>query len=75
MVTCRASWPYRVAAVVLLLAVVAVDTLAKLGPLGGWSAVFDVGVNLVLIAGAVTAIIIGQRKDLALQRSDPDNDY
>jgi len=75
MVNGRASWPYRAAAVVLLLALVAIDTLAKLGPLGNWSALFDVSVSLVLIIAAVTAVVIGERKDRAARNADADNDY
>lgn len=75
MVSTRASWPYRITAVLLLAATVAVDVVAKLGPLGQWSAAVDVTVNIVLIICAIAAIVIGERKDRAASRADLDNDY
>jgi hypothetical protein len=71
----RASWPYRTAAVLLITAAFAVDIVAKLGPLGDWSATLDVSLNLLLILAAIAAIVIGERKDQSAQQSDPDNDY
>ena len=71
----RGSWPYRIAATVLLLATLAIDLVAKLGPLGAWSAVFDVCRNVLLIAGGITAIVMGERRDQAAEKADTDNDY
>jgi hypothetical protein len=71
----RRSWPYRIAAGILLIATLAVDLLAKLGPLGAWSAAFDVTVNVLLIAGGITAVVIGERRDQAAAKTEPDNDY
>lgn len=75
MVGKRASWPYRIAAVSLLVLVGVVDLVAKLGPLGGWSAFFDVSVNVVLIAVAITVVVIGERKDRAFDRTELVNAY
>ncbi len=75
MVSRRASWPYRAAAIVLLTGTIAMNVVAKLGPLADWSAAVDVGVNLVLIAGALAAVVVGERKDRSARQSDLDNDY
>ena len=66
---------YALAVVLCLLAIFAVDFIAKFGHLGGWSAAFDVAANLVLIALAVTAFVFGIRADRRAQAESEDNDY
>ena len=73
--TKRPGRRYTLTAALLLLATFFMDVIAKVGTLGGWSAVVDVIVNVFLVAAAIVALVIGAKKDRQFLRSSPDNDY
>jgi hypothetical protein len=75
MVTKRPGRRYTLTAALLLLATLVMDIIAKAGPLSRWSALADVIVNVVLVAAAIAALVVGAKKDRQFLRSSPDDDY
>lgn len=66
---------YVAVIVTALAGLVAIGIVAKLGVLGGWSALVYVVASVVLVVVVVVALFLGTRRDARQDRSGTDNDY